>query len=56
MGVCRLCCSCLTTAEMHAETGVSTISDGKEAVLGVCRGGRTGLVATAAGMMSTTNE
>jgi hypothetical protein len=55
IGVCKLC-SCLTSAEIHAETGVSTISDGKEAVFGVCSGGRTGFVLTAAGMMSTTNE
>ena len=34
MGVLRPC-SCLMPAETHAERGVSTISDGKEPVLGV---------------------
>jgi hypothetical protein len=54
MGVFRLAFSCLITAEAH-ETGVPTISEGKEADLGVWRGGRTGRVI--AGMvMSTTRE
>jgi hypothetical protein len=43
----------LITAETH-EVGVSTISEGKEAVLGVCRGGRTGRVN--AGMANVDNE
>lgn len=43
------------TAERHADSGVSTISEGNDAVLGVWRGGRTGLV-TAAGMLSTLSE
>jgi hypothetical protein len=46
--------SCLIKAETQ-ELGVSTISDGKEAVLGVWRGGRTGLV-TAGMLKSTTRE
>jgi hypothetical protein len=46
-------CSCLMTAERHADRGVSTISEGRVAVLGVWRGGRTGLV-TAEGILSTT--
>lgn len=45
--------SCLISAGRHADRGVSTISDGRVAVLGVCRGGRTGLV-TAEGILSTT--
>ncbi len=34
IGVLRPC-SCLMTADRHADRGVSTISEGKEAVLGV---------------------
>ena len=41
------------TADRHAERGVSTISDGKEPVLGVCRGGSTGFAAVE-GILSTT--
>jgi hypothetical protein len=52
MGVPAL--SCLMTADMH-DTGVLTISEGNEAVLGVCRGGRTGRV-TAGMSTSTTSE
>jgi hypothetical protein len=48
-------CSCLITADRHADSGVSTISDGNEAVFGVCRGGRTGLV-MADGILSTMSE
>ena len=48
-------CSCLMTAERHADSGVSTISEGKEAVLGVCSGGRTGFK-TAEGILSTTTS
>lgn len=55
MGVCRLC-SCLMTADTHAESGVSTISEGKDALFGVWSGGSVGLVVTAVGMVSTTNE
>lgn len=47
----RKSASCLMTAEMHAEIGVEQISDGNEAVFGVCSGGRTGLV-TAVGDMA----
>jgi len=46
--------SCLIKAETQ-ELGVSTISEGKEAVLGVWRGGRTGLE-TAGILTSTTRE
>jgi hypothetical protein len=54
MGVLRDC-SCLITAERQADSGASTISEGKEAVLGVWRGGRTGLVA-AEGILSVLSE
>lgn len=43
------------TTERHAELGVLTISEGNEAVFGVWRGGRTGLV-TAGILTSTTRE
>lgn len=46
--------SCLIKAEMQ-ELGVSTISEGNEAVLGVWRGGSTGL-ARAGMLTSTTRE
>lgn len=45
--------SCLIIVGRQADSGVSTISEGRVAVLGVCRGGRTGLV-TAEGILSTT--
>lgn len=48
-------CSCLMTAERHADRGVSTISDGNEAVFGVWRGGSTGFM-TAEGILSTTTS
>ena len=48
-------CSCLMTAERHADRGVSTISDGNEAVFGVWRGGSTGFV-IAEGILSTTTS
>lgn len=54
MGVLRDC-SCLITAERQADRGASTISEGNEPVLGVWRGGRTGLV-TAEGMLSVLSE
>jgi hypothetical protein len=54
MGVFRLC-SCLMTAERQADRGISTISEGKDAVLGVCKVGKTGF-AVAVGMSSTINE
>lgn len=43
MGVLRSA-SCLRTADIHADIGVEQISEGNEAVRGVCSGGRTGLV------------
>jgi len=46
--------SCLMKAETQ-ELGVSTISEGNEAVFGVWRGGRTGL-ARAGILTSTTRE
>lgn len=49
MGV-RKSASCLITADMQAEMGVEHISEGNEAVRGVCSGGRTGFV-TAVGDM-----
>lgn len=52
MGVPTL--SCLMTADTH-DTGVLTISEGNEAVLGVWSGGRTGLV-TAGILRATTSE
>jgi hypothetical protein len=55
MGVLRVC-SCFITAETHAESGVSTISDGKDALLGVCSGGSTGFVVVAVAMLSTLSE
>jgi hypothetical protein len=55
MGVLRLSFSCLMTADMQADIGVSRTSDGKFADLGVWRGGRTGL-AKAGIVMSTTRE
>ena len=48
-------CSCLMTAERHADRGVSTISDGNEAVFGVWRGGSTGFL-IAEGILSTTTS
>jgi hypothetical protein len=51
MGVLRLAFSCFITAETH-ETGVSIISEGNEAVLGVWSGGNTGRVMV--GMMKST--
>ncbi len=52
MGVLRPC-SCLMTAETQADSGVSTISEGNEPVLGVWSGGRTGFI-TAEGILLTT--
>lgn len=53
IGVFRSC-SCLMTADMTADIGVDTISEGKDADLGVCKGGRTGLVmAVSEGMLDT---
>lgn len=51
MGVPAL--SCLIIAGTH-DTGVFTISEGNEAVLGVWRGGSTGLVT--AGILTTTTR